>query len=153
MAVERRTGRLTLPASGTAEASLEVEHRPRGARRLRAGGILLATLAVASAAFLVPPHLLWPLVVLAAGLYLARREWIGEYVVRRFEGSCPRCGARLSVEPGARIRAGQRIECYGCHREPQLWLDESTDEPGAGSGRAASGSGSRPRGAPERSAG
>ncbi|MDX1673728.1 MAG: hypothetical protein R3314_02905 [Longimicrobiales bacterium] len=133
MAVEHRTGRLTLPASGVAEASLEVEPRSRGERRLRAGAILLFTLAVAPAAFLVPPHFLWPLVVLAAGLYLVRREWAGEYVVRSFEGSCPRCGERLSVEAGARIRARQRLECYGCHREPQLRLDDPAGAPvGAG---------------------
>ena len=124
MPVETRRARLTLPASGSASASVEVEHQPRRQRRVRAAGIAAAAVAFAPVVFFVPPHFLWPLVVLVTGGYFAYREWTGAYVVRSFEGACPRCGAPLSVEPGSRIRQRQRIECYGCHREPELVLDE-----------------------------
>ena len=123
MAEEVRTARLVLPAAGTTEARLCVEPRPGRHRRTRAALILVAALIGAPTAFLVPPHFLWPLLVLAVGAYFAHREWTGEYVVASFEGACPRCGEALEVEAGTRIRSRQRVECYGCHREPELILD------------------------------
>lgn len=124
MATETRRARLVLPASGAAPAVLEVEPQPRARRAARAAAIVVGTVALAPATFLVPPHFLWPLVVLAVGFFFARRHWIGEYVVRSFEGACPRCGEALTVDAGARVRARQPLECYGCHREPELVLAE-----------------------------
>ena len=128
MAEEARRARLVLPAAGSTGARLTVEPRSRGTRTTRAAVILATTLVLAPVAFLVPPHFLWPLVVLAAGAYLAYRAWTGEYIVHAFEGACPRCGEPLAIEPGTRVRGRQRVECYGCHREPELVLDEATDD-------------------------
>ena len=123
MAVETRQALLRLPASGSAPASVEVEPQPRRRRRLRAAVILATAVVLMPPVFFVPPHFLWPLVVLGAGIYLARRAWSGEYIVRSFDGACPRCGEPLAVEVGTRIRGRQRVECYSCHREPELVLE------------------------------
>ena len=136
MAEEARRATLVLPAAGSTEARLTVEPRPRRTRSTRAAVILATTLVLAPVAFLVPPHFLWPLVVLAVGAYFAYREWTGEYIVHDFDGACPRCGEPLEIEAGTRVRGRQRVECYGCHREPELVLDETTGE--------ATGSGSSP---------
>lgn len=117
-----RDARLELPAAGSEPAVVEVVHRPGRKRATRAALVLGLTLLLAPAVLLIPPHLLWPALVLAAGLYRARREWAGEYFVESFEGACPRCGEPLKLKPGSRIRGRQRLECYGCHREPELVL-------------------------------
>ena len=128
MTREARRARLVLPAAGSTEARLTVEPRSKGTRTTRAAMILMMTLVLAPVTFLVPPHFLWPLVVLAAGAYFAHREWTGEYIVHAFEGACPRCGEPLEIEPGTRVRGRQGVECYGCHREPELVLDEATGD-------------------------
>lgn len=132
MAAETRPAHLTLPASPSAAAALVVEPRPKGKRTARAVAMVAATLVLTPVAFLVPPHFLWPLVVLALGFYFARREWVGEYVVASFEGACPRCGGALTLEPGTRIRGRQRVECYGCHREPELVVGDEQAAMGPG---------------------
>lgn len=143
MTEEARRARLTLPAAGSTEARLRVEPRSKRVRRTRAALIMATTLALAPVVFLLPPHFLWPLVVLAAGAYFVRREWTGEYIVHGFEGECPRCGEALEVEPGTRIRGRQRVECYGCHREPELILEKAHDTD-ASSGAASGSSSSAP---------
>ncbi len=124
--MERRAGRLVLPAAGTAPAALEVEPQPKRRRTVRAALILAVSIALMPVVFVVPPHFLWPLVALVAGLYFARKVWVGEYVVLSFEGTCPRCGEPLEVEPGTRLRGRERIECFGCHREPELVVGEES---------------------------
>jgi hypothetical protein len=128
--MERR-GRLVLPAAGSTPAALDVEPQPKRRRAVRAGLIVAAALVLMPVVFVVPPHFLWPLVALVAGLYFARKVWVGEYVVRSFEGACPRCGEALTLEPGTRIRSRERIECYGCHREPELVVAGDADGSGA----------------------
>lgn len=141
MTRETRRARLVLPAAGSTEARLTVEPRPKGTRTTRAALILVMTLFLAPVTVLVPPHFLWPLVVLAAGAYFAYREWTGEYIVHGFEGACPRCGEPVEIEPGTRVRGRQRVECYGCHREPELLIDEATGD-GAASSRSPGADGS-----------
>lgn len=127
MAVEVRRARLVLPAAGSTAARVQVVHRETRARAARVAGIVVVSWLLAPAVFFIPPHVVWPVLVVAAGLYFGWREWRGEYVVHSFEGACPRCGEALTVKAGARIRDGQRVECYGCHREPELVL-EGSDE-------------------------
>ena len=124
---EPQTARLVLPASGATEARVRVVHRPQRQRVVRAALVLAVAAVVAPVVFFVPPHVLWPPVVLIAGLVLAWREWRGEYTVESFEGRCPRCGYSLTLDPGSRIRGRQRLECYGCHREPELILGEDNE--------------------------
>lgn len=124
MAVETRRARLVLPASGTAPARVELEPGPKGERTMRAVAIMATSLVLMPVVFFVPPHILWPVVVLVAGLWLARREWTGAYIVESFEGQCPRCGEPITLASGTRLRDRQRVECYNCHREPELVLDD-----------------------------
>ncbi len=127
MAVEVRRARLVLPASGSTPARMQVVHRGPRVRAARALGALGGAGFLAPAVFFIPPHVVWPVLVVAAGLYVGWREWRGEYVVHSFEGSCPRCGEVLTVKDGARIRDGQRVECYSCHREPKLILEDDDE--------------------------
>ncbi|NIP81813.1 MAG: hypothetical protein GWM90_22375 [Gemmatimonadetes bacterium] len=102
-------------------------YQPRATRVARALIVLAVTLVVMPVVFFLPPHLLWPIVVLGAGAYLARKYWVGEYHVRHFQGACPRCGTELEMKAGQRVRNGQVLECYGCHRQPRLVIDEPDD--------------------------
>lgn len=123
----RPRGRLELPGSGSRRVTLEVIYQPRATRIMRAVLVLTVAAVLMPLVFFIPPHFLWPLLVLALGLYLARRYWVGEFYVSRFEGACPRCDTPLELKPGARIRQRQTLECYGCHRQPELVL-ESAEE-------------------------
>ena len=107
--------------------TLEVIYLPRATRISRAVLIMLVALVVAPGVFFLPPHFLWPLLVLGAGGYLAWRYWTGEYYVVSFEGACPRCGNELELPQNSRIRATHAMECYSCHRQPTLVLDEPRD--------------------------
>ena len=122
---EVREARLVLPGAGASTAAVAAVAQPSARRTTRALAIALVTVAVAPISFLLPPHLLWPLIVLSVGGYFAWREWWGEYVIESFEGTCPRCEEPLSVDPGTRARGRHRIECYGCHREPELILADA----------------------------
>lgn len=126
-AVARPAARLELPGSGTADAKVEVVYQPRSTRVARALIVLAITLLVMPVVFFIPPHLLWPLAVLAVGVYLARRYWVGAYYVLDFQGSCPRCGSELELDAGSRIGSRQTLECYGCHRQPRLVIDAPDD--------------------------
>lgn len=134
--VGRPVARLEVPGSGTGPAAVEVIYLPRATRLSRALLILGVAIVISPVVFFLPPHFLWPAVTLALGAYLAHRYWRGEYYVVDFEGSCPRCGEELELAQGTRIRARQTLECYGCHRRPELIVDEPEaaprpDEPGS----------------------
>lgn len=119
----RPPARLELPGSGTAAAAVEVTHQPRGTRIARAVTALVASWALIPIVFFIPPHLPWVLAAFLGGLFLAWRLWRGHYLVRSFRGDCPRCGTALELKPGARIRNRHALDCYGCHRRPELVVD------------------------------
>lgn len=121
--VGRLPARVELPGAGTRDARVEVIYQPRATRLTRALLILGVTVVLMPLVFFIPPHFLWPIVVLAAGAYFAYRYWQGEYYVSTFQGKCPRCETDLELKPGSRIRSRQTLECYGCHRQPELVLD------------------------------
>lgn len=123
----RPRARLELPGSGSRPAELEVIYQPRATRLIRAILILGVAAALIPVVFFIPPHFLWPVVVLVVAVYLARKYWVGEYYVSAFEGACPRCDTPIELKPGTRIRTRQTLECYGCHRKPELVL-ESAEE-------------------------
>lgn len=122
-AASRTPARLVLPGSGTAEATVRVIHQPRTKRLTMALITLGAAVAAMPVVFLLPPHLLWPILALLGGAYFAHRLWRGEYYVVEFEGRCPRCDTPLELAPGARIRGRESLECYNCHRQPELILE------------------------------
>ncbi len=114
---------IILPGSGTSEARIRVERQSTGVRVVGAMLILAVAIALMPVLLLVPPHFLWPPVSLAVGGFLAWRFWRGTYSVVSFEGRCPRCDAALDLAAGARIRRRHTLECYGCHRQPELVVE------------------------------
>jgi hypothetical protein len=122
--IARPTARLSLPGSGTTPAEIEVVYQPRATRVTRAVLIGVLALLVAPVVFFIPPHFLWPLAVLLVAGFMARRTLVSEYHVTSFQGACPRCGTDIEIEPGTRIGARHTLECYSCHRQPQLVVDD-----------------------------
>ena len=116
-----RTGRLVLFGHAPVTTVLEVERRPDAVRFRRAATRLAMCWIAIPVVALVPPHLPWALALLA-GPYLARREWIGEFVIRRFEGRCPGCGERVDAKAGKSVRLPMPIDCPHCHRQSILEL-------------------------------
>lgn len=102
-------------------ARLEMIARPRWVRLTRAAIALGVALIVAPFVMMVPPHIEWVVVTLAAGGYFARRHWRSEYVVESFEGRCPNCGGELAMKPGTMLRFPHSLVCYQCHHEP--WVE------------------------------
>lgn len=117
--------RLSLRGHDPAPARLEVVPRSRKTRTTQALLALLGFWALAPLVALLPPHIPWALAALGAGIYFAWRNWSGEYVVRGFEGSCPRCGAALEIRPESRIRLPHEMNCFACHHQPILEVDPS----------------------------
>lgn len=114
------TARLMLRGHEPRPAFLDLEYRSPRTRATRALLSLLGLWALAPLVFIVPPHIPWALLAVVSGLYLAYRQWTGEYLVHRFEGRCPRCEADLPLAPGSRIRLPHAMVCYQCHHEPVL---------------------------------
>lgn len=112
--------RLSLRGHESRPAELTLVHRTPRERAVRAVLSLGALWALAPLVAIVPPHIPWALLAFCAGIYLAVRQWTGEYVVQRFDGACPRCAAPLRLPAGSRIRLPHAMVCYGCHHEPVL---------------------------------
>jgi hypothetical protein len=116
--------RLVLPGAGSTRARVLVERQPVGRRAAGALLVLAVAIALMPVVFFVPPHFLWPLVSLGVGSFAAWRLWRGTYSVVSFEGRCPRCDTELDIPVGTRIRRRHTVDCYGCHRQPALVLEE-----------------------------
>ena len=114
------SARVTLRGHEAKPAVLDVEYRDPRTRATKAAIALVGFWVAAPLLFLLPPHLPWGFGAVLAGLFFAYRQWTGEYLVKRFEGACPRCGAPLSLPPGSRIRLPHAMNCYQCHHEPVL---------------------------------
>ena len=71
-----------------------VEARPRSTlrRALSATAALVIGCTLAPVAILMPPHFDPAVITILVGAYMARVYWQGRYTVRRFIGTCPRCG-------------------------------------------------------------
>ncbi len=121
--VGRPAARVTLAGNGTVDVTVEVLYQSRATRLSQAILTMGVAVFAAPVLFFVPPHFLWPVVALVLGAWLAWRHWKGAYHVIHFEGSCPRCATPLALKRGASIRSRQKLECYGCHRHPELVLD------------------------------
>lgn len=122
--VGRPKARLILPGSGSAEATVEVIFQTRATRVTQALIVMGVAILIMPVVFFLPPHFLWPLVSLAAGLFFAYRFYTGEYYVVGFKGECPRCGTAIQMRHGTRIRGRHVVDCLGCHRKPELVLDD-----------------------------
>ncbi|HWV58703.1 MAG TPA: hypothetical protein VNZ57_14700 [Longimicrobiales bacterium] len=112
--------RLTLFGYAPVDAEADLRPRPRSERLTRAllyagGGIVLAPIVA-----FIPPHVPWVLASLGAGVYFGRSHWRGDYEVTRFEGTCPACGAAMTLKAGTRVRFPFGVTCMACHRDLTL---------------------------------
>jgi len=114
------TARVALFGFDDRVARLRMTYVPASKRAGRAGLFLGGGLAAAPLLALVPPHVPWLIGSIGAGLFFAGRAWRGEYLVHRVDAACPRCGERLRLEPGARVRFPMDIDCFGCHQAVML---------------------------------
>ena len=118
--IQSAPARLSLRGHEPRPAVLEVVYRSPRTRATRAILSLLGLWVLTPIVAIVPPHIPWAILAFVGGIYLAYRQWTGEYEVHRFEGVCPRCAAPLPLPSGSRIRLPHRMVCYSCHHEPVL---------------------------------
>lgn len=125
--VVRPPARLVLQGSASVPADVEVVYQPRATRLTRAILSLGICWVLMPLVFFIPPHVPWVFAAFAAGIVFFVRSLRGEYHVASFEGACPRCGRGLEIKAGSRIRGRHVLDCYGCHRQPELVLEEPRD--------------------------
>jgi hypothetical protein len=99
-------------------ARLDVYRRTRPER---AAFTLAGCWLVAPLAFMIPPYLESGLIALAVGAYLARRAWVGEWVVRHMDGTCPRCAATMTLRPESVLYLPHTMRCAACGTE--CWME------------------------------
>lgn len=127
--------RLSLFGFVSTPALLSVTPRTRTTRVTRAIASVIGSVLLAPVVFLIPPHAEWVMITIATGLYWARKNWIAEYVVAEFAGTCPRCFTAVGIRRGATLRFPHAVTCYSCHQHPVLErgpappVDESRREP------------------------
>lgn len=117
--VPARVGALGLYATN---ADLLAIHRSQGERLLRAGLIVLGGMLAAPIAFLIPPHFEWSAAVMVMSLWFARQAWVGEWIVERMTGLCPRCAGALVIRRGTVLVLPHSLTCAACRTE--CWIEQ-----------------------------
>ncbi|HEX8691242.1 MAG TPA: hypothetical protein VF746_02280 [Longimicrobium sp.] len=113
--------RIVLPGHRDAEGKAEVVPVPFWSRAVRTAALAGAWAAAAVTMFFVTifdPFL--TSIPVLVGAFTVYRSWRGQYLVRSFQGGCPRCGTSIRLKPGARISVPHPMVCYSCHHEPEL---------------------------------
>lgn len=111
---------LTLPGHEPVPGHADLAFRPRSERISRGIASIVGFTVLAIGVAILPPHIPWALIALTAGAIVSYRNFRGVFTVRSFEGKCPRCGAALKIEPGAKIKPPHEMDCYSCHFHPVL---------------------------------
>lgn len=114
---------LQLPGHEAQPARVEMVYRRTSGRLTRAILSLVVFWGLIPIVFFIPPHLPWALAAFVLGLYFAWSNLKGSFVVRNFEGNCPRCGSKLDIKPGTKVSLPHKMVCYHCHHEPKLLVD------------------------------
>jgi hypothetical protein len=100
---------------------LRAHQRTRGERLTLTVVTLLGCWTIAPLAFLIPPHFESTVVAFALSLYFGRRAWVGEWQIDTMAGTCPRCGAAITLKHGSMLYLPHTLHCGGCRGE--LWLE------------------------------
>jgi len=108
-------------------AELVALYRTTSERVMRTLLTVIGTLLLMPVAFIIPPHMEPPGVVLIAGLYMAWRQWAGEWEVVRMSGTCPRCNAPISLKKDTLLYLPHTINCASCRAECWLELGAAPD--------------------------
>jgi hypothetical protein len=74
---------------------------------------------IAMPVLFIPPHGVWTIGALTAGIILARRRWSERSTLISLHGSCPKCKAPLSVKSGP-LREPHPVTCDQCHHMGSL---------------------------------
>lgn len=122
-AVTSPPAQLSLRGHEPKPADISLERRSRQTRMTKSVLSLVGFLILAPIVALIPPHIPWVILAVAAGFYFAYRQWTGEYVVHGFKGECPRCGNSLEIKPGSKIKLPMDMDCFQCHHQPTLEVD------------------------------
>ena len=102
-------------------AELVALYRTPAERAMRTLLTFIGTLLLMPLAFLIPPHMEPPGVVLLFGLYFTRRAWVGDWEVVRMNGTCPRCTAPLTLKKDTVLYLPHSLTCAACRSE--CWLE------------------------------
>lgn len=118
-----RSGSLTL--FGFPSTSVTVTGIPRSGRwrGIRAGLFGVGGLILAPAVGMIPPHAPWAAGALGLGIFLGLRKWRERFTVTSMDGTCPKCGAPMSVDEGSALRPGMTVPCDACHHDAVLHLE------------------------------
>ncbi|CAN5871005.1 hypothetical protein BH23GEM9_BH23GEM9_28640 [soil metagenome] len=116
--VAARIGALGVYATA---AELRATQRTRSERLTLTLLTLVGSWILAPLAFLIPPHLESGAIAFLAGIYFARRAWVGEWQVASMSGACPRCDGALTIKSGTMLYLPHTLHCPGCSVE--LWLE------------------------------
>lgn len=124
---EQLAARIGAVAVYATSAQLAAHRRTQGERAMRTLLTVIGSWLAAPVAFLIPPHLEPSVVVLLAGLYFARRAWVGEWQVAHMHGTCPRCAQALHIKRGSMLYLPHSLTCGSCKAECWLELGEAPD--------------------------
>ena len=109
--------------------------RSRPERYLRAIGSLVGCWALVPVVFFIPPHVEWAALLAITGLYLARKQWRGEYKVIALRAVCPACDALLALKPNVVLKLPHAMSC-SCLRDPVLELGPAPRHDRSGPGES-----------------
>lgn len=101
-------------------ARIEVIARSRGWRVSRTLIALLIAWGAIPIVFWLPPHFPWVLGAFGVGIYLAWKYLTQYQTMLSLQGSCPKCGAALSIDKPASLRTPHKLSCADCHNDLYL---------------------------------
>ncbi|HYW08571.1 MAG TPA: hypothetical protein VE913_16545 [Longimicrobium sp.] len=97
----------------TTEGRARVIERSASWRRTSALRELLWLL-LAPAAFLIPPHIPWVILVIGFGLFRAFNRAREYRTLVALQGACPKCGAQQEFAELGRMRNPHKVQCSSC---------------------------------------
>ncbi|HEX8243701.1 MAG TPA: hypothetical protein VF541_09400 [Longimicrobium sp.] len=112
--------RLVFMGGQASEARARVLDRTPRWRRSRALRDLLLVL-VAPAAFVVPPHVIWPPILALIGVILAFNHIREHRTLLSLHGPCPKCGAEQEFRELGRMGSPHKVTCAQCRWD--LYVD------------------------------
>jgi len=109
-----KTGRLEVFGHDPACARAVVIERPGSWRATRALLSGIIGLGAAPLVFFIPPHVPWALGSVLAGAWFARRFATEARTLVSLEGSCPRCGAPITISRPTPLHSPHMLSCGKC---------------------------------------
>lgn len=108
------TGRLEAFGHEPTTARLKIIPRPASWRVPRALLSAVVGLGAAPVVFFLPPHVPWALASVGLGLFFARRFALETTTLVEMHGTCPKCGAAVTVDAPVALRSPHEVGCPSC---------------------------------------